>query len=83
MIYQLGSHSPLALKQNNIVAAGMAQPLQKQATSERSLDLWCPEIAVNAELAECIAFPEQHHLKDVVTSLEQEAFREGADFVGK
>ena len=83
MIHQLGSHSSIALKQSKTVAVGMAQPLQKQATSERSLDIWRPEIADNAELAECIAFPEQHHLNDVLTSLEQEAFREGADFAGK
>ena len=61
----------------------MAQPLQKQAAPEPSLDLWRPEIAVDAQLADCIAFPESHHFNDVVTSLEQEAFRGGAEFVGK
>ena len=61
----------------------MAQPLQKQAAPEPSLDLWRPENAADAELADCIAFPAQHHLNDVVTTLEQEAFRGGADFVGK
>ena len=57
----------------------MAQPLQKQAAPEGLR----PEIAVDAALADCIAFPESHHFNDVVTSLEQEAFRDGADFVGK
>ncbi len=62
----------------------MAQPLQKLASPERLQDSWSPEIAaVDAQLADCIAFPEPHHLNDVVTSLEQEAFRGGADFVGK
>ena len=57
----------------------MAQPLQKQAAPEGLR----PEIAVDAALADCIAFPESHLFNDVVTSLEQEAFRDGADFVGK
>ena len=61
----------------------MAQPLQKLATPERLQDSWSPEIAVDAELADCIAFPAPHHLNDVVTTLEQEALRGGADFVGK
>ena len=63
--------------------AVMAQPLQKLATPERLQDSWSPEIAVDAQLANCIAFPDPHHLNVVVTSLEQEAFRGGADFVGK
>ena len=61
----------------------MAQPLQKQAEPEGLQDRLRPEIAVDAALADCIAFPESHHLNDVVASLEQEAFRDGADFVGK
>ena len=61
----------------------MAQPLQKLAAPERLHERWRPQIAVDAQLADCIAFPEPHHLNDVVTSLEQEAFRGGADFVGK
>ena len=61
----------------------MAQPLQQQAPPERLRDCWRPEIAVDAALADRIDFPEPHHLNDVVTSLEQEAFRGGADFVGK
>ena len=61
----------------------MAQPLQKQAAPERLQDCWRPESAVDAALADCSAFPEPHYLNDVVTSLEQEAFRDGADFVGK
>ena len=61
----------------------MAQPLQKLAAPEHLQDGWRPEIAVDAQLADCIAFPEPHLLNDVVTSLEQEAFRGGADFVGK
>ena len=61
----------------------MAQPLQKHVAAERLQDRWRPEIAVDAQLADCIAFPESHHLNDVVTSLEQEAFRGGAEFVGK
>ena len=61
----------------------MAQLMQQQAAPEPSLDLWRPENAANAELADCIAFPESHHFNDVVTSLEQEAFSAGADFVGK
>ena len=61
----------------------MAQPLQKQAEPEGLQDRLRPEIAVDAALADCIAFPESHHFNDLVTSLEQEAFRGGADFVGK
>ena len=61
----------------------MAQPLQKQAAPEGLQDDWRPGIAVDAQLADCIVFPEPHHLNDVVTSLEQEAIRGGADFVGK
>ena len=61
----------------------MAQPLQKQVAAERLQDRWRPEIAVDAQLADCIALPEPQHFTDVLTSLEQEAFREGADFVGK
>ena len=61
----------------------MAQPLQKQAAPERLQDCWRPEIAVDAALADCIAFPQPHQLSDVVKSLEQEAFRGGAEFVGK
>ena len=61
----------------------MSQSMQQQAAPGRSLDLWRPENAANAELADCIAFPESHHLNDVVTTLEQEALRGGADFVGK
>ena len=61
----------------------MAQPLQKQAAPEGLQDRLRPEIAVDAALADCIAFPESHHFNDVVTSLEQEAFRGGAEFVGK
>ena len=83
MIHRLGSHGLLALKQIQIVAAVMAQPLQKLAVPERLQDSWSPEIAVDAQLADCIAFPELHHLNVVVTSLEQEAFQDGADFVGK
>ena len=83
MIQGLGSQGPLALKQSQIVAAVMAQLMQQQAAPEPSLDLWRPENAVNAELADCIAFPAPHHLNDVVTTLEQEALRGGADFVGK
>ena len=73
----------LALKQNKIVASVMAQQLQKLVSPEYFQDSWRPEIAVDAALADCIAFPESHHFNDVVTSLEQEAFRDGADFVGK
>ncbi len=83
MIQGLGSQGPLALKQSQIVAAVMAQLMQQQAAPEPSLDLWRPESAANAELADCIAFPAPHHLNDVVTTLEQEALRGGADFVGK
>ena len=61
----------------------MAQPLQKQVAPERLQDCWRPEIAVDAQLADCIALPKPQHFTDVLTSLEQEAFREGADFVGK
>ena len=61
----------------------MAQLMQQQAAPEPSLDLWRPENAANAELADCIAFPAPHHLNDVVTTLEQEALRGGAEFVGK
>ena len=61
----------------------MAQPLQKQAAPERFKDRWRPEIAVDAQLADCITLPEPQHFTDVVTSLEQEAFRGGAEFVGK
>ena len=61
----------------------MAQSMHQQAAPEPSLDLLRPENAANAELADCIAFPEPLHLNDVVTSLEQEAWRCGADFVGK
>ena len=83
MIHGLGSHGLLALKQSQIVAAVMAQLMQQQAAPEPSLDLWRSENAANAELADCIAFPSPHHLNDVVTTLEQEALRGGADFVGK
>ena len=83
MIHGLGSHGSPALKQSQIVAAVMAQLMQQQAAPEPSLDLWSPENAADAELADCIAFPAQHHLNDVVTTLEQEALRGGADFVGK
>ena len=61
----------------------MAQPLQKQAAPEGLQDRLRPENAANAELADCIAFPALHHLNDVVTTLEQEALRGGAEFVGK
>ena len=61
----------------------MAQPLQQQAPTELLHDWWRPDIAVDAALGDCSAFPESHHLNDVVTSLEREAFRGGADFVGK
>ena len=61
----------------------MAQALQKQAAAERLQDRWRPEIAVDAQLADCIALPEPQHFTDVVASLEQEAFRGGAEFVGK
>ena len=61
----------------------MAQPLQKLVAPEYLQDSWRPEIAVDAALADCIAFPESHHHNDVVSSLEREAFRGGADFVGK
>jgi len=83
LIHGLGSHGPFALKLSQIVAAVMAQLMQQQAAPEPSLDLWRPENAANAELADCIAFPAPHHLNDVVTTLEQEALRGGADFVGK
>ena len=61
----------------------MAQPLQKQAAPGRLQGCWRPEIAEDAQLADCIALPEPQHFTDVVTSLEQEAFRGGAEFVGK
>ena len=61
----------------------MAQLMQQQAAPEPSLGLWRPEHAADAELADCSAFPATHHLNDVVTTLEQEALRDGADFVGK
>ena len=83
MIHGLGSHGSLALKQSQIVAAVMAQLMQQQEAPEPSLDLWRPENAADAELADCIALPEPHHLNDVVTTLEQQALRGGADFVGK
>ena len=61
----------------------MAQPLQKQAAPEHLQDCWRPEIAVDAQLADCIAFPEPQHFTEVVASLEQEAFQGGGEFVGK
>ena len=61
----------------------MAQSMHHQAISERLLDRWQLESQPNAELADCIAFPDPHHFNNVVGCLEQEAFQGGADFVGK
>ena len=61
----------------------MAQPMQDHPAPERLLEIFRLEDAANAEGADCIQFPESHHFNDVVTSLEQEAFSAGADFVGK
>ena len=61
----------------------MAQPMEKQAAPKRLLDLLRPENPATDDSAACVHFPEPDHLSDVMTSLEQEAFSGGADFVGK
>ena len=61
----------------------MAQSMQSQAAPERLLHSLRPETARTDESAACGQSPELDHLSDVMTTLEQEAFSGGADFVGK
>ena len=61
----------------------MAQPMQSQAAPKGFLEILHPDNAPIDESAACAQFPESDHLSDVMTTLEQEAFTGGADFVGK
>ena len=49
----------------------------------RILEILRPDNAPIDESVACAQFPESDHLSDVMTTLEQEAFTGGADFVGK
>ena len=70
-------------KEPNRCGAVMAQSMQSQAAPEDSLHSLRSETARTEEPAACVQSPEPDHLSNVMTTLEQEAFSGGAEFVGK